>query len=389
MKRRLMALCCMMIAFAICFAMMNSSKAQSKSNVSTATAKVFYAEKNESTDEKVGSISGMVSGYVSELDSENHADDLNNLGESLSGFGDSLSGFGDSLGGIAETYSGIGDSLGGVVDSIGGIGDSFSGIGSGLGDGLGSGLGNAIGGVFGNLFGDSNTTTEITTVVPTTSPQDGLIVPVPAATQEEKTVVVTVYETVIVNETVTVIATSNPYIKPAGTFVAGDKDETIKWLQWIFVYTGYGLEEEAITGVLDDATIEVVKKLQRESGLPVDGNVNNDVIKAAETLYYQSAIGKDLTAVEVSLASTVPATTSNQTAVSGNQNSITVALLVIVLVIIWVLAIGGIILLFVFRKKKIAKEKSEEAPAEKNNEQKSDEISGLSDLFEEADKNSK
>jgi hypothetical protein len=116
--------------------------------------------------------------------------------------------------------------------------------------------------------------------------------------------------------------------------------------------------------------------------------INEDVIKAAEVLYYQSIIGGDASAIEVSSDATTGASVSNPADNNENGNNIPVALLIVVLVIIWVLAIGGIVLLFVFKKKKInvSNQKAEEKNIVEEKENKNTEIRSLSDLFEEAEK---
>ena len=224
-----------------------------------------------------------------------------------------------------------------------------------------------------------------------------MIIPVPAATQtptEVATTVPSVSETLATGETVDYAAVSNPYTKPTATFVAGDEDETIKWLQWIFIYTGFGLNDNGITGVLDEDTVAVVKKLQHENKMTVDGNITEDVIKAAEVLYYQSVIGGDASAIEVSSDATTGENVSNQSVDTAKGNGIPVALLIVVLVIIWVLAIGGIVLLFIFKKKKINAAKNVAAEQAENKETKTDgtettSIKSLSDLFEEAENKDK
>ncbi len=370
MKRKFLALCSTVIALSVCFAVF-SVDARTENNVTTATAKVFYAEKIEETETTNSSLGNLV-------------------GDVVGGIGSGSSdGIGDILGGIgSDSSGGVGDALGGIGDSFGGIGDALGGIGGGLGD------------IFGGLLGDSSRDTTAAPVA-TTSADVGLIIPVPAATQTTSETVTTTEatEAQTVGETVDYAATSNPYTKPTGTFVAGDEDETIKWLQWIFIYTHYGLNDNGITGVLDEDTVAVVKKLQHENELTVDGNITGDVIKAAEVLYYQAILGDDVSAIEVSSDNTTGEPVSSQTPVSGEEKSAPVALLIVVLVIIWVLAIGGIVLLFIFKKKKLSAQKAAEGmqtsatQAQENSQIEKEEnksgISSLSDLFEEADKNNK
>ncbi len=381
MKNKILSLCSVVIALSICFAAF-SVNCKSETDITTATVKTFYAEKNETTTGNA--IGGFVDGILGEFGSAAPSDKVDSIIGSIEGVsGDidgAVGGFGDAMDGLG----GIGDSLGGIGDAFGGIGDVFGGAGSGLGD--------SFGGILGGL-GGSGSVGNTTSPAPTTSADIGLIIPVPAATQTqtETQALLAPVESTDAGETVDYAVTSNPYTKPTASFVAGDEDETIKWIQWIFVYTGYGLKDDGITGVLDEDTVAVVKKLQHENKLTVDGNINEDVIKAAEVLYYQSIIGGDASAIEVSSDATTGASVSNPADNNEKGNDIPVALLIVVLVIIWVLAIGGIVLLFIFKKKKInaSKQNEEEKNAVEEKENKNTEISSLSDLFEEADKGNK
>lgn len=368
MKRKITIFCSLIVALSVCITMVGVTGVNVKNDVTTATIQNYYAPKAETTTS-------------------------NALGDIVGGLG------GDSLGDIGDLFgsvdtSGLGDTIGGFGDSLGGIGDAFGGVGDALG-GLAGGLGDTLGGIFGGGLGGSGSSSAVNTTAPaqTTSADIGLIIPVPAATTQapaETVTVPVVAETLATGETVDYASTSNPYTKPSATFVAGDEDETIKWLQWIFVYTGYGLKDNGITGVLDEDTVAVVKKLQHENKLTVDGNINEDVIKAAEVLYYQSMLGEDVSAIEIASDATTGENVSNQAVNTGDGNSIPVALLIIVLVIIWVLAIGGIVLLFVFKKKKInAANNAEAEKDEKKEEKKNTEIGSLSDLFEEAENKDK
>lgn len=364
MKRKFTALCCMIIVFSICFAGFGAAKTVD-GDVTIATMKNYCAPKAETT---AGSGLGDLLGGIGGSDSSG------DLGDVLGGV---------DTGGLGDTVGGFGDVLGGVGDSLGGIGDAFGGI----IDGAGSALGGVLGGLGGNS-GTTAATVATTTPVLTTSADLGLIIPVPAATQTTEAETTT--EATTLGETVDYAATSNPYTKPTDTFSVGDEDETIKWLQWIFIYTGYGLSDNGITGVLDEDTVAVVKKLQKENKLTVDGNITEDVIKAAEVLYYQSILGGDVSAIEVSSDATTVESVSNPAEGEEKSNSVPVVILIIILVVIWVFVIGGIIILFVAKKKK--KKKAKDTTPDKKDDKKDDtktEIKSLSDLFEEAENKDK
>ena len=369
MKKNIKALCSIIIAFSICIAIFGVG-ATVNDDVTIATMRNYHAPKSETTtSDALGGVIGDVVGGL--------------------GGSDSSGGLGDLLGGVDT--SGLGDAIGGFGDTVGGVGDILGGA----ADGFGSALGDVLGGL-GGASDTVSTTINTTAPVQTTKADINLIIPVPVATQTTEAETAT-ETTTTSGETVDFAATSNPYTKPTATFSAGDEDETIKWLQWIFIYTGYGLSDNDITGVLDEDTVAVVKKLQKDNKLTIDGNITEDVIKAAEVLYYQSMLGEDVSAIEVSSEATTGESVSNQATVEGNENSVPVALLIIVLVIIWVLVIGGIVVLFIIKKKKktvaknVALEKTIANPADGNKAEKSDktEIKSLSDLFEEAEKKKK
>ena len=374
MKKKFTALCSVLVALSICVAIFGATNADMKNDVTTATMKSYYAPKAEATTSS--GLNGIVNDVLGGLGSSSSSDTIDSVIGSIEGVS----------GDIDSAIGGFGDSM----DILGGLGDSFGGIGDSLG-GIGSSLGDVFGGIFGG-FGGSGSGTQTTAPV-TTSADSGLIIPVPAATQTSSEVQTSaVDESAVAGETVDYADSSNPYTKPTAEFTAGAEDESIKWLQWIFVYTGYGLKDNGITGVLDEDTVAVVKKLQHENQLTVDGNITEDVIKAAEVLYYQSILGGNVSAIEVSSDATTSAGATNSTDNGENDNKLTVVLLIVVLVIIWILAIGGIVLLFVFKKKKMnappkaEEEKKETAEKEDNKEGG---IRSLSDLFEEAEKNNK
>lgn len=379
MKNKIIGLCSVIIALSVCLTVFSVSLKTEKTDVTTATVKTFYAEKEENTTSNA--LGGIVNDVFGDLGSDSPSDKIDGVLGSIEGVS----------GDIENAIGGFGDSM----DVLGGIGDAFGGVGDGFG-GIASGFGDALGGIFGG-FGDNGSGTAVNTTasVQTTSADVGIIIPVPAATQKPSEPAVAIpstsVETGAEGETVDYANTSNPYTKPTSAFVAGDEDETIKWIQWIFIYSGYGLDDNGITGVLDEDTVAVVKKLQHENKLTVDGSINEDVIKAAEVLYYKSILGEDVSAIEVSSEATTGENASNPAGNSEKGNDVSVVLLIIILVIIWVLAIGGIVLLFIFKKKKINASKQDNSANSSNEEKenKNIEISSLSDLFEEAERKEK
>ncbi len=377
MKKRLTIICALMLSLSIAVAVASSGNSVLKTNVSTATADVYMAENEESTTSSIG----------------------NMVGEAVSGIGGGAAGvLGDVVSSVAGGIgSGSSGSSGGLLD---GIGDAFGSIGSGS-SGSSGGLFDSLSGILGGLGGSDNSGTTSVTY------DTGYIDPIPAATQNydlgsslltqapatQSQTQQAVTPATTYGETVDYAATSNPYQKPDGEFVAGDNGDGIKWLQWIFIYTHYGLRDDGITGILDTDTVAVVKKLQQQKGLTIDGNVNADVISAAEVLYYEYTFGVEESVQANASVVTMGENVSVEDNTEKNNNAIT--LVVIAIAIIWIIAIAVILVLFVLKKKKSKKTKATDttdSQTEPQNTTKTEEVKeksgvmSLSDLFEDANK---
>ena len=117
MNRKITALCSMILALSVCVTVFGATDI-SKTDVTTATANVFYANKVDVVDEKVsgrGIIDDVVEGFTGSS---------SDLGDYLGAITDVS--LGDSLDGLGSGSSGgIGDALGGVGDAIGSIGGLF------------------------------------------------------------------------------------------------------------------------------------------------------------------------------------------------------------------------------------------------------------------------
>ena len=275
-----------------------------------------------------------IGGFVSEK-----VDDLTNLGDVVSDASDVVGDLGGMLGG-------------GGLD---GIGDIFGG--------LGDGLGNILGGIGDNKNTTTKSTTSVTYSINTN--YAGYIDPVPyastsaQATDNQKPV----------NETVDFAATKNPYKKPTGTLKGGDKGDGVKWMQWVFIYTRYGLKDDGITGVFDEDTIAVVKKLQKEKGLVVNGVVNDEVIAQIELLYFQATHG--VTVAQSDSQISVSGSVVTVGATESDKDDTGVKILAIVVAAIWVLVIAFAVVLFVMKKKKKKKAEGKEKTKEKTKESES------------------
>lgn len=280
--------------------------------------------------------------------------------------------------------SSSGDLLGGLM---GGAGSVLSPGGSG---GLIDSLGNIVGGV---LSPDTQAPATAAPTVPYVSTTASIItgntlIPVPAASPTTQTEPV-VSSTIPAGETVDYGATANPYTKPTTNFKAGDRDETIKWIQWIFIYTRYGLKDNGITGRLDDDTVAVIKKLQQEKGLTIDGNLTAEVVDKAELLYLEYTLGADTTAryIEPSAAETLTPPASDD----STEEKPDILPIIIIISVIWIITVIVILVIFVLKKKKLAKEventTEEQAPAAKpEKKENSSGVMSMSDLFEDAGK---
>ncbi len=268
----------------------------------------------------------------------------------------------------------ISDNSGSLIGS-GSVGSIIGG--SGLGDvnlgGVIGGLGGALGGVISGI-GNSG-------IIPST-PQStynvntetvGYIDIVPAASQyvpvvpsQQATVPVVVAPSTTksanLNETVDFAADNNPYQRPTTTLKGGDTGEGVKWMQWIFIYTRYGLKDDGITGIFDEDTMAVVKKLQKENGFTVDGVVDDEVIDKIELLYFQAIHSTTEEETETKAVVTTAVAEESDSGLTGGLK-----ILLIAVIAIWVVAIGFLTTMFVLKKKKASKnKKTKETPKQEN-----------------------
>lgn len=288
------------------------------------------------------------------------------------------------LGGVAEAVSGInsvGD--GGIINGIIGeiIGDEavsegINGIIGGLVDGL-SGF---------SVSGNKNNTTQsatynIETIAPmvTEAPQETTT---PATSAPETTVT----ESTTYGLTVAEGTDEVPFAKPAAAVPADEESDFVRWAQWIFIYTDYGLRSDGITGKLDEDTVACIKRLQLERGLKVDGELNEDTIEKIESLYLEK---KQQGNTSLYAESAVTAETETQVATEQkNENGGKIIMIIAVVSACWIVILGIVITILMLKKKKMQKDVKEPDKKEKG-EKKSGGVGDLSDLFEEAEKKSK
>lgn len=322
------------------------------------------------------------------------------LGEIVSSFmgSESEDALGNAIDGItmdAGVGSKISNVFGEVLDGMTAIdfGDVVDGLGN-FGSGILGGLGNA---------GKSNTTEQptydIQTILPMVTLEESAV---PAGPQTETQQVLT--ETVITESTtygltVDMNASEVPYEKPTDEINPGDEGDAVRWIQWVFIYSDYGLRPDGITGVMDDDTVALVKKLQQENGFMVDGVVTPEVLDKIELLYLSKSLGEGNTGQFIQPSATVENETNVAAVTDDSDNKLIIV--IIIIAVLWILTLATITTVFVMKKKKTEKAVKDLESSEKNannevvekTEQSKNtskkEISGMSDLFEEANSKKK
>lgn len=414
MNKKITVFCLLLLTVCLSVTVLSVRGPKTPSNLSTATAGVHYADSDgdgfddDAFDFNIDDI------FTTRAPSGSTT--KNNVQESVSNAAGELA---SEVGGKVtqkqeEISKGAGSVIGAVSnffgdEALGNMGDNFSHYVSEFRGNIGSGSssGSSSGGLFGglldrirNIGGGNNSTptyepsvyTPITPVVTRSSNggssynnlNNNVTSPAPAT---PATPAAPAAES---GDPVNFSSNVNPYTKPAGSFRPGDEDETIKWLQWIFVYTG-SLPSTGVNGKLDDNTVAAVKTLQRKYGLTVDGAITPEVVKAAEQDFYAAVGGLSTVPAE---SATEPV--SEQEPAPGDyHNNVGVIVLIICIAVIWCVAAGAIVFILLYKKKKKAAapaakpadkpadkpaapaDASAAAPAESGN-------MSLSDLFAEA-----
>ncbi len=342
MKKKLTVLSSLVICVAIIVTVMSFGFDSKKTDTTMVALDAMYAKETSATTNAIGGLIENVAGG-------------NVIGDAIGGAGQNI---GSALEGVTGNLS----------DAVGNVGDAIGGIGNGDGlAGIVGGLGDAIGGISGALSG-------LTTTKPATT-ELGTITPVPAASQYDTQAAnpiisnnTTIPTTAVADgegETVDYSATSNPYKKPTIELKAGEKDISVKWVQWIFIYTHYGLKEDGITGELDADTVHLIKKFQAEKGLTVDGNMTKDFVNALELHFYEYSFGTSST---TAVPLTQPTQMESNVTTGETEKQSNTTILIVALVLIWVLAIAAILALVIFLKKKksVAAKANASAGAEAN-----------------------
>ncbi len=372
MKKKIIALSTVILSVAMFVATFGLNAKDFKVDTTDIDVNVMYAGETTATTNAIGSLIENVAG--------------GNV------IGDALGSAGQNIGSALEGVTGnLGDAAGNIGDALGGIGNSN-----------GNGLSGVVGGIGDTIDNISGIVGSFTTTKPATTELD-TITPVPAASQLDTQVAnpiitqnTTPSTTAVADgegETVDFSATSNPYKKPTIELKAGDKDNSVKWVQWIFIYTHYGLNENGITGVLDDDTVHYIKKFQAQRGITVDGNMSKEFVDNLELYFYEYTFGTSST---TAVPLTQPTQMETVEADTSGDNESNMKLLIIALIMIWVLAIVVIVALVIFLKKKgslnnkknssavVSSSETKQTTGEGDNSDNKPSKS-LADLFEDSD----
>ncbi len=295
---------------------------ESTQSVGTSGTTNFGAELSSNVGEKVSSFVDEKFGDITGI-----GGDVSGIGEAVSNFigSDAVGQFGDTISGFVEGFGQLG----------GGIGDIFGNIGSGSG-----------GSIFDSLLGGGGNQN---TTYPTASHTGGYIEPVVTKSPTKAATTPKMPDTKITTHGATVdyAVQTVPYAKPSGEIKTGDKGDGVKWLQWIFIYTHYGLRDDGITGVMDEDTVAVVKKLQQERGFEVNGIVDQKLIDAAEVLWYQY---KNNAGTTVTVTG-IPETTVAATVGNNDAGKSAIVLGVVIIALVWIVAIALIVFILIYRRR--------------------------------------
>lgn len=313
MKRRIIAFSLAVMLAAIGFVVIEAKESNTTENISQGNIDTYGAPnaKNNIVEDFANDQLGVATdiyGVVSDL-SEIGGEVIGNVGGDL--------GIGES-GGIGGIIGDVGDIIGGILGGEGGSG--------------------SLGGNTGGTYAPQDTTGEYISIIPAAT--DYYTLPDPNLTSST--------EAVNVGETVDFGSNINPYTKPVGELKGGDTGDGVKWIQWIFIYTRYGLRDDGITGVFDEDTMAVVKKFQNEYGLVADGVVGEEEINMLEYFYLQTINPDIVTYAPISSSNSAPTTKFN--AKSEDDNSL--AIIIALVSAVWILAFVFVIVL------KMAKNKS-------------------------------
>lgn len=361
MKKRIIISCCLLLAFSFCFSVVLKNNGKTSITVASANNDTFA----------LGDLVSSFMGSETNNEIENAIDGITM----------------DK--GVGSKISNV---VGEIADGIGGV--DVSGIIDGLGN-IGSGLIGGIGGAGKNDTPVQQSTYEVQTIIPMVTAEQTTAAPPVIVQPETQQVVVQVVTEESTTHGLTVDANVSevPYEKPTDTVNPGDEGDAVRWIQWVFIYSDYGLRPDGITGIMDDDTVALVKKLQQENGFKVDGVVTPEVIDKIELLYLDKKLGEGNTGQYIQPSVTVE-NEENITPVAEDSDSKLVKIIIIIAVI-WIVALGVMAVVFVLKKKKTEKAVKELEAAEQNKkseqpEKKTEkEISGMSDLFDEANSKKK
>lgn len=255
---------------------------------------------------------------------------------------------GDFVGGIVgdvfddeDVSEGVADKIGGIVgvfDNIdldtGALGGIFDGIGSG--GGLGGLFGTTQSQNLGDNFFDTIDPVVTTGNLPNMNNQPTVNTPINSEAGEP------------VDFNTTVI----PYAKPTIQLNPGDKGDGVKWLQWVLIYTGCGLQGN-VTGEYDDATAAAVKTFQLNYNYNPDGIATVEIIEELDKMYnnYINGVSIDPLATQ-GVMNTAP-TPSSQGGKADKSTNTKISVIITVLVIVWIFALAAVFIIVHIKRKNI------------------------------------
>lgn len=147
--------------------------------------------------------------------------------------------------------------------------------------------------------------------------------------------------------------TVNPYPKPTAPLNPGDKGEGVKWLQWILIYTGCGLQG-TITGDYDDSTAAAVKNLQLKYNMTVDGIASLDVIAKAEQMYNDYISGVTPQSTGAPAVFNTVSSPASQGGKNDKDTNLKVTTIIVVLIIVWIFALAAVFIIIHIKRKNIS-----------------------------------
>ena len=308
----------------------------------------------------------MVSATNSDLADDMYDDDMNVTYDNGTTATTKVTGILGNLGNIGGMGDGVGDMVGGVVESVFQDNDVSQQVGDKINGAIG---------IFDNfdLGGLIPTTKTATTGSNFFDPISPVVTGGSYTPNYNQNTTASTPITSLNGESVDFNTTVNPYMKPTTVLNPGDKGDSVKWLQWILIYTECGLQG-TVTGDYDDATAAAVKNLQLKYGMTVDGIASLEVIEKAEQMYNDYINGVSVGGTSTPAAFNTMGSQANTTGDAKPPKSVDakITAIIVILVIVWIFAIAAVIIIVHIKRKGIKlSEDGEIVKPEKTKKEKS------------------